>query len=210
MPAKGQYVDLTGRVFGYLTVTGLGKQRGYYRWWDCKCSCGKKKMILASSLHSRRSRSCGCYKKEWMEKYKKDRLTTHGKSDLPEYRVWWDMIRRCRSKETKSYKDYGGRGITVCERWQNFEWFYEDMGNRPSPKHTIERKDNNKGYHKDNCVWATYKQQARNTRRTVFVSVNGKEMPLIEAIEGSQIKYSTALYRHRQGYSLEEILAPVK
>lgn len=116
------------------------------------------------------------------------------------------MKRRCEDESKKCYKNYGGRGVRVCDRWQSFTNFYEDMGPRPSPKHTIEREDNDKGYEPDNCVWATMKTQARNTRRTIFVTMNGIPVPLVEAVEGSGVRYATALYRFHRDYSLDRIL----
>lgn len=207
MPAKGQFKDLSGKEFGYLTVIRFNKVRKWgERDWECVCRCGNILIVLGNSLKQGLTKSCGCYKKEWMDKYKFERLTTHGMSDTPEYGVWAGIHKRCSNKKVRQYKDYGGRGITVCTEWKEFENFIRDMGLRPSPRHTIERLNNSKGYSKSNCIWATYKQQSRNTRRSIYIVVNGKKITLVEAVENSRVKYATALYRYHKGYSVDEIL----
>lgn len=99
-------------------------------------------------------------------------------SYMPEYRVWCHMLQRCQNPNNKSYKNYGGRGIEVCERWKKFSNFIKDMGSRPSPKHSIERLDNSEGYELDNCVWATGTIQGRNRRNNVRISLDGRTQAL--------------------------------
>lgn len=202
MPAKGQYKNLTGRKFDRLVVVRLHTEEVYRRKWWCRCRCGNELPVLTDSLVSNRTRSCGCRRREAC----KLTHTKHGRYNTAEYRVWCEMKRRCEDETRKCYKDYGARGIKVCARWHTFDNFYADMGPRPTPKHTVERKDNNVGYEPCNCVWATMTSQARNTRRTVFVTVNGSRVSLAEAVEGSGVKYATALYRFHKGYSVEQIL----
>lgn len=127
----------------------------------------------------------------------------HGRSRTPEYRVWRDMHQRCRNKRNPHYHNYGGRGIIVCERWSEFASFFEDMGERPSDFHSIDRKNNNGNYTPKNCRWATKSEQCQNTRKVVYV--NG--LSLSENSRRLGIHLSTIRNRRRKGLPL---LVPVK
>jgi len=146
--------SLTGQQIGKWSVGELFRHpvRGE-RMYACVCACGTEKAVKHSHLAIGKTSSCGC---SW---------TTHGMSRSNEYRVWDSMIRRCHNQNHHAFKDYGARGIKVCDRWRTFEGFFEDMGNQPSGM-TLERKDNSAGYSKDNCKWATITEQARNRRST--------------------------------------------
>lgn len=152
--------DLTGKVFGKLTVIreDSARETGNRR-WICKCDCGNETVIITRNLNSGNTKSCGCLR---------GKSTTHGHSTdgkvTSEYLAWYSMRRRCNYRSHPEYEYYGGRGIKVCERWESFECFIEDMGAKPSKNHTLERIDNQKGYSKDNCEWATWKTQSRNRR----------------------------------------------
>lgn len=125
---------------------------------QCRCDCGTEHNI--SSKEWGKTMSCGCLRRE----RNRERNTTHGLSKSPEYRIWNHMRERCSNPTDRFWKDYGGRGITVCERWQDFALFYADMGPRPSDSHSIDRTDNDRGYEPDNCRWVTAKEQAANRR----------------------------------------------
>lgn len=159
----GKLIDLTGMKFGRLTVLKRAKNRETRAWWFCECECGNVIEVSGKSLRKERTRSCGCYQKESTSK----RFRKHGYSDKPIYNIWLSMKQRCRNKSDASYPFYGGRGIDFCDRWEKFENFLADMGDRPSPKHSLERVDNDKGYCKENCIWATFTTQARNKRMYV-------------------------------------------
>lgn len=152
----GKVKDLTGKTFGYLTVLSRAENKGKLICWNCLCICGKKKIIQGYSFSSGKTISCGCYRKKV--------LTKHGMSKTPEYKAWTSLLMRCYSQKDISYEYYGGRGIKVCERWNKFENFYDDIGDRPSNKHSLDRVDSNGDYCKENCKWSTILEQNCNKR----------------------------------------------
>jgi hypothetical protein len=165
-----------GDVFGRLTVISFKNKVKNNKHWFCKCSCGNLISPRASSLNVGQTKSCGCYKYENL----KTMNITHGLKKTSEYRIWVGMLNRCRSKKSKCYHNYGGRGITVSESWYKFENFYADMGKHPVGM-SLDREDNDKGYSKENCRWATQMQQSRNTRNNIWVIVNGQKMIITDA-----------------------------
>jgi hypothetical protein len=154
--------ELTGQRFGRLTaLRDVGKNKDGRFIWECMCDCGSITRVLSNSLKDGHTQSCGCLNKEIVSIIK----TKHGHSNALEYEIYKSIIQRCTNERNKQYSDYGGRGITICERWMNsVENFIADMGPRPSTKHSVERKDNSKGYSPENCKWATTVEQSRNRR----------------------------------------------
>ena len=153
-------------------------------------------------LKSGKIRSCGCYFKDVMKEIK----SIHGKSGSIEYKIWMGMKKRCHNRNDKKYKNYGGRGIKVCKRWLKFENFYEDMGKKPKGK-SLDRVDNNGNYEPNNCRWATSKEQNNNTRRNIFVSVNGVRISFGELAEMFGLKeYKLYLRLFRYNWDLERAL----
>ena len=138
--------------------------------WRCKCDCGNEKDVESSHLRSGKIQSCRCLQKERAAEAKR----THGMSQTRENANWFKMISRCHNPTDARYPLYGGRGIEVCSRWrESFVAFFADMGPRPSPKHSIDRVDNDRGYAPENCRWATHKEQCRNRRTCVMVTLDG-------------------------------------
>lgn len=165
-------IDLTGKVIGRLTVISRSYAKGLPAWkitqpqWKCLCSCGKKVVVHGRYLRDGDTQSCGCIEKELL----RNRNTTHGLSKIPEYAIWNGMKNRCYNENVYKYSDYGGRGIEVCERWKNsFVNFLNDMGRRPSKKHSLDRIKVNGNYTPSNCRWATPKQQAKNKRNNRWI-----------------------------------------
>jgi len=163
--------DLTGSRFGRLTVLELYSRRtGTARRtrWRCRCECGKIRIVIDHNLICGSTKSCGCWNRSGIARIR------HGQAKrghhTPEFRAWYSMRARARgtSGDPRRYRD---RGIRVCKRWDSFENFLADMGRKPSPTHSLDRKNNDKGYSPKNCRWATPKQQSRNTGTSKFVRV---------------------------------------
>ena len=182
----GKLIELTGKKFGRWTVVseaGRGKRRAVT--WLCRCECGTQKVISGNNLRSGNTKSCGCLSQELSSR----RNRTHGMYGTPVYKVWIRMRNRCNNPNNTAYKDYGGRGIKVCTRWDSFETFYADMGERPKGL-TIERIDNNGSYEPTNCKWATTTEQHRNTRTNRMIKYGGESKCVSAWAEELGIKYS--------------------
>ena len=161
----------------------------------CKCSCGNESIVLLSNLRIGKTKSCGCLRKIGIYK--------HGMINTKIYLIWNAMKQRCFNKKHPAYKKYGGRGITVCKSWLQFENFYKDIGEKPE-KLSLDRLDNNKGYSKENCRWATSKQQNNNRRDNVLFLYKGKKVSIVTLSKKFKIKYETLYQRIRRGESTEQ------
>jgi len=195
-------IDLSGQRFGRLIVIHRDTSNGLTPTrWLCKCNCGATKIILASTLVSGKGQSCGCLRKE----VSAANSTKHGGVGTLLYNAWCTMIGRCENENHISYKNYGARGIYVCERWKDFALFKQDMGERPKGA-WLERRDNDGPYSPDNCHWATRSEQQRNTRRSVRVTAGGQTKTLIEWSEDLGVPYTTIDWRWQQRWTPEEIV----
>ena len=196
----GRQAGLEGQVFGRLTaVEDLGQVEGY-RAYRCSCSCGEETVVAAHRLlHDKGPRSCGCLQRE--------AVTKHGMEGTRVYNIWQMMKGRCYDVNDQCYGTYGGRGITVCDSWKNdFAAFYADMGDPPSDKHSIDRRDNDGNYEPGNCRWATPKEQANNRRSNIMLTLDGTTRTAEEwsAIVG--INAATIRQRKKRGWSDKDVL----
>lgn len=175
MPIK----DLTGTTFGRWTVQTQVQSKGDGAIWRCLCQCGTERTVAAHSLLRGTSQSCGCLADE-------KRLAAtrkHQQCGTPEYAAWAGMFQRCYNHRNAQFKNYGARGVTVCDRWKDFREFLKDMGKKPSPRHSIDREKNDGNYEPENCRWALPKQQSRNTRTCHFITINGETKTVTEWAE---------------------------
>lgn len=167
--------DLRGQLFGRLTPEKYVGSDTRGTLWRCLCTCGNYCIVAAARLKMGKAKSCGCLRAE----VARAKATKHGHARYAagartgEYVIWMNMKQRCTNHNNRQYNDYGGRGIKVCKRWMNFGKFISDMGPRPTGKHTIERKDNDKGYTPTNCIWLSQALQSRNRRTSRRIEHNG-------------------------------------
>lgn len=183
-------INITGGKYGRWTVlsradnTSTGQSQ-----WLCKCECGTIKILKSILIRRGISKSCGCLRLEVQSKMNyRHGHAVNGIS--PTYHTWAGMKARCNYSKHKAYNDYGGRGISVCERWNNFKNFFADMGIKPKGK-SLDRIDTNGNYCKENCRWATAKEQARNKRNNRLFTIKGKTKTIAEWAEINGIHYSS-------------------
>lgn len=175
-------IDLLNQTFGRWKVIDRDGFIGKNALWKCRCECGVIRSVPSGKLREGTSNSCGCLAIELVTK----RATVHGftpKGVKPssEYVAWKSMKERCLKKYNHAYKSYGGRGIVICDRWLNsFENFINDMGYKPSEKHSLDRIDNNGNYEPNNCRWATLKEQNENRRSNIWIEFRGYKKILSE------------------------------
>jgi len=198
--------DMTGFRVGYLMAKEYAGSDGKKSLWRCLCDCGAEKTLPAVELTKMKKQgvvaSCGCKRYQTVSQ----RRTTHGMSKHPAFAVWRSMLARCQRPSHFAWKNYGGRGITVCERWQSFEAFWEDMGPSYRPGLSLERINNNGPYSPDNCRWATSEEQTRNQRRNRLIDTPRGRMTVAEAAREFGIGKTTLHYRIQRGITGPELL----
>lgn len=199
---------LTGHKYGRLLVTDLNsyKSTGWRRYWNCFCDCGQAVTIRTDNLRSGRAQSCGCLQKEIVSNICKKTKTTHGKANSKVYWAWGHIHARCYNPKCLQYKNYGGRGITVCERWHKFENFLADMGEPPTLQHSIDRINNNGNYDPKNCRWATHEEQSNNRRTNKYYFFNGEHLTLSQWSKKVNIDYNALYKRIQMKWSIEDTL----
>jgi hypothetical protein len=200
-PKNPCFKDLTGQEFDRWKVIDYA---GSYKWF-CRCQCGNIKKVHATHLNGGKSKSCGCFNAERT----RERSTTHGHANRGRasrtYKTWENMKNRCDNPNYFRYADYGGRGIKYCERWMRFDNFLEDMGERPDGM-CIERIKNDLGYFKENCRWATQKEQHRNKRSNVCLTFEGKTQTVAQWTEELGFKRATIYARISKGWTVQRAL----
>lgn len=195
--------DLTGRRFTKWVVQirdfEIHKDKGIH--WICKCDCGVVRAVTQRTLLTGKSKSCGCLS-----------VTVHGftsrkRNRHPIYNSWMCMRRRCLDPKNIEYKNYGGRGITFCARWNDFSLFLKDMGATWERGRTLNRIDNNGNYCPENCNWATKLEQSHNTRSNVFLTFNGESKCLNQWARDLGVGVNVFYGRYIRGYPLDKLLS---
>ena len=187
----------SGERYGRWLVLGRFKRESNSSQAFCKCDCGTEKYVRFTHLKSGRSVSCGCYRKEL--------YTVHGKSDFRIYQVWADMKGRCQNKKDRNYKNYGGRGVSVCEEWQEFQPFMEwALVNGYADALTIERIDNNGNYEPDNCKWVMQSEQCQNRRSCNYITYKGITKNITQWAKETGLHRAVLYYRISSGWSIEK------
>lgn len=201
--------DLTGQRFGSLTVIARGENtKSGKATWVCVCDCGKQKekSVTAYDLTSGKVRSCGCL----YFVSNKGRRKTHGKTSTRLHQIWCSMRQRCNYPYSKAYRIYGGKGVTVCNEWNDFQTFYDwAMANGYRDDLTLDRIDGNGNYCPSNCRWATMKEQQNNRLNNIRFSVGGVERTLTEWSEASGIPRATLEWRVKHHWAENELFMPV-
>lgn len=209
IPLSPRVKDKTGHRFGRLRAVRFAgvlakPPHGTEAVWECVCDCGSKVLVRGRLLANGNSKSCGCARIESI-------TTNLGRSRMKEYRRWAGLLNRCSNPAYVGYKNYGGRGITVCDQWKRFENYYADMGDPPSASHSLHRINNDGPYSPENCKWADSKEQANCTTRSVYLTLNGITKTATLWAEEVGINPKTIQKRKRDGWSDERALTePVR
>jgi hypothetical protein len=205
LPTHSRFINILGQSFNGLTVLEYRGRHKKKDLWLCLCSCDKRFVTDSYAIRSGHAKSCGCRRV--------DNLTgntlglRHGLCKTPEWRSWYAMVSRCTDSTNGSYRRYGAVGITVCDRWlgdNGFASFLADMGHKPTPKHTIDRIENAKGYSPENCRWADIIQQANNTRTNRPITFRGRTQNLSQWARELGCSPGVLLYRLKAGWSVED------
>ena len=204
MKHPSNFINRIGKRYGRLKVISeAGFSQSHQRtFWNCICQCGKACKVQGKLLGNGTTKSCGCLSSELTG----TRSRTHGFSKAPEYFTYHRMKKRCCDKRCPDYPDYGGRGISICRRWQSFENFLKDMGLKPSPRHSIERKNVNGNYTPSNCKWGTPKEQASNRRSTRLLTFRGEACTMTEWGRRFNLDHTTIRRRINAGWSVKSAL----
>lgn len=205
MPSGSKPIDLTGTAFGRLTAVKIVRRaNSRHVFWECLCSCGQRTTVNVGNLRSGKVKSCGCLRREMYAAGTAHRRHGHARKQQqsPEFKIWVQILQRCNNPNNRAWKNYGGRGITVCDTWQGhdgFQRFLDDVGTRPSAHLTLDRKNNNLGYEPGNCVWVSRTTQNSNRRNVHLVTYQGRTQSLAAWSRELKRDYETLRRRFKQG-----------
>lgn len=202
-----RYSPVAGERFERLVLVRREGTDGRNSLWRCRCGCGTERVVPIGNLRRGLTRSCGCLSAEMTAQRNLKHGYSVGSRYRTEYGIWAAMMRRCFNPNRPEFKDYGGRGITVCDAWQKFENFLGDMGQRPASL-TLDRINNDGDYTPENCRWARRSEQARNTRANRIVTYRGRQIRLIKAIDASGLPYTTVMTRIHRGWPEDRWFIP--
>lgn len=199
-------LDLTGQRYGKLTVIKPGESINGHTRWLCVCDCGKEAIVTTSHLRNGSTKSCGCFQ----DYARRNRPSQYHPKDVRNrrlYQIWYSMCRRCNDKTHKGYHRYGGRGISVCSDWNQYESFARwALSHEYDESLTIDRIDNDGNYEPNNCRWVTIKKQLSNTCRNRFETINGETKTVTEWAEEYGVNANTVLTRMSKGISILDAL----
>lgn len=204
--------DLTGQKFGRWRVVSRAENAitvsgHYFTRWNCECECGTKREVNANSLLSGRSTSCGCYGKEVAKSVMSNNFKTHGDSNTRLYKIWAGMKKRCNNPNAWNYQDYGGRGIEVCNEWNEYEPFRNwAIKSGYNDSLSIDRINVNGNYEPNNCRWVDKKGQANNRRTSVYITYNDETHTIAEWARELDMSYKKLHHRLSRGWSIERAL----
>jgi len=200
--------NLIGKRFHRLLVIRSIGVKNRQRLWLCSCDCGNSKIISTAVWNTCTVKSCGCYRRDFARK----QFTTHGQTGIPEYGIWKAMLRRCYNSHTKDFKDYGARGIRVCDAWRHsFQSFFKSLGRRPSKRHSLERNRVNGNYTPKNCRWATSREQANNMRSNLLFTIGNRRQTLAAWVREYGVSYTMVCHRLNRGWNIIKALThPVR
>lgn len=207
-------IDITGQRFGRLVALSLvprQQRRSKISHWLCRCNCGRTPIVALNNLRGDTAKSCGCAKGDWVRERAKAYGAYVDGQETPEHLAWMRILDRCYNRNNPSFKNYGGRGILVCDRWRHdYRAFLADMGRRPSVEYSIDRIDNDGPYAPENCRWATDITQANNSRKNRHVTIDGELLTIAEAARKFNVLYTSFWRRIKVGDSPEVAVAALR
>lgn len=198
------FIDLTGKRFGWWRVISFTGRRKRVSIWKCQCECGKVVHVNGSNLIRGLSVSCGCFR----EQFQRDCSRFKGDDPTSEYNTWVGMKQRCSNPQNPRYDGYGGRGIKVCSQWmESFDVFLKDMGPKPTPKHSIDRINNEGNYEPSNCRWATNQEQCNNKRTNTLLTFNGRTLNIAQWTKELGFTHDAVIVKRMiRGWPIEKVL----